>query len=182
MGVEDHRLPVAPSARSDVQIDLLAPVGRKGTRAMKNINRNSRVKWTSLAAMVGLVLGSFAVGTLASSVQALASSVSPCSPAVGAPFSYKAPGGKQLSGDTYGVLVQNESCSNARTWATKLTHASPGTTTPDGGRRITGGPSGWTCEGKGYTSATRRPPTISGLCYEGKLTNPTKVFYWKPNV
>ncbi len=140
-------------------------------------------RWMSHAVVLGLIIGSLAFDTLAGSPQASASSVSSCSPPlVGAHFSYKAVGGKQLSGDSYRVLVLNVSCSKAETSVAKLTHASPGATTPDGARKLSGGPSGWTCEGKGYTYSTRKPPTISGECYQGKLTNPTKYLYWAPNV
>jgi hypothetical protein len=137
----------------------------------------------SQLAVIGLAAGSLWVGTLFGSPPASASSESQCSPpVVGALFNYKAVGGKQIKGDTYNVLVINESCSKARPWVAKLTHDSPGASTPDGARKLSGGPSGWTCEGKGYTYASRTPPTISGQCYQGKLTSPTKLIYWVTNV
>jgi hypothetical protein len=137
----------------------------------------------SQLAVIGLAAGSLTVGTLVGSTPASASSESQCSPpVVGAPFDYKAVGGKQLKGDTYNILVINESCSKAQPWVAKLTHDSPGASTRDGARKLSRGPSGWTCEGKGYTYATHKPPTISGQCYQGKLTDPTKLFYWTTHV
>jgi hypothetical protein len=127
-------------------------------------------------------LGSVAAGALVGVPLVSARSESQCSAVVGAPFNYKAVGGKQLSGDRYEVLALNEPCSTARTWVAKLTHARPGTANPDGARKLAGGPSGWTCEGKGYTYATHKAPTISGQCYRGKLTNPTQLFYWASSV
>lgn len=139
--------------------------------------------WVSRAGGFALLLGAPVLFGFAGAPQASASSESSCSSnVVGAPFSYKAVGGKQLSGSQYRVLVINEPCSAARTWVAKLTHSSPGTSTPDGANKISGGPTGWTCEGKGYTYTTHKPPTISGECYQGKLINPTKYFYWATSV
>jgi hypothetical protein len=117
------------------------------------------------------------LGTPCSS--ALANSESPCSSsAFGAHYNYQGAGGKQFSGDRYKVLVVNESCSTARKWVAKLTSASPGAITADGANIITGGPMGWSCEGKGSTYTTHRPPTISGQCSQGMLISASKHFYW----
>jgi hypothetical protein len=129
-----------------------------------------------------LMLGS-TIGVLGHAPAALASMESQCgSNAVGAHFSYRQVGGQTLSGDTYKVLVINESCAPARTVVAKLTHAVLGSKTADGGFTIKGGPSGWSCEGKGTTATTHKPPAISGDCYLGKLLNPTKLIYWSTAV
>lgn len=140
-------------------------------------------KRTSQTVAFGLVVGSLAAGTLVGSPGALASSESPCSSSVvGAHYNYQGVGGKQFSGDRYKVLVVNESCSTARKWVAKLTHASPGAITGDGANVITGAPMGWSCEGKGSTYTTHKSPTISGQCYQGTLINASKLFYWATDV
>jgi hypothetical protein len=139
--------------------------------------------WTSRAA-VPLLLSSSVVSVIAMHApDAAASAETECSPGVtGAPFSYNAIGGHHLSGKSYKVMVINESCVTARTVVAKLTHAALGTHTVDGGFAITGGPSGWKCEGKGESSTTHAAPAISGDCYLGTLLDPTKFLYWETAV
>jgi hypothetical protein len=97
----------------------------------------------------------------------------------GAHYDFKAPGSQQLlSGNRYRVTATGISCAIAKSQATHLTEARPGAQQRDGGRILSGGPTGWKCEGKSYTYSRRRPPTISGLCYKGSLTNPTGYFQW----
>jgi hypothetical protein len=126
--------------------------------------------------MLSLVLGLLATaGSLASSPSASASSLSTCSTVVGAPFSYNAVGGAHLSGDHYGVEALGMSCSVARSWVAKLTHAVPaGHASAAGGYGLEStnghtypGPTGYTCVGAGIPTGLHKAPAISGWCWKG---------------
>jgi len=97
-----------------------------------------------------------------------------CSPPVtGAAFSFKNSYGDQHSGNRYGVSAFGVSCSLARTWVPKLTHAIPAGALDKSGAygllNTSGhafvGPAGFKCVGTGPPLSQHRAPPISGWCW-----------------
>jgi hypothetical protein len=141
--------------------------------------RRRRTYWGPRRAVLLLSTGVLAASTLPGSAAAVGTGSSICGVVHGAHYSFTPPGSHQrLSDSRYRVLAGGTSCSLAKASAAHLTYATPGARQPDGGRLLKGGPAGWKCEGKSYTYARRKPPTISGMCYQGQLTNPTRYFHW----